>query len=249
LQLIIARQTRGTGNSLDRAFTEILGLAPHRLAQLVRETLEDYDNSQTQLGQVETLHYEGPQRQLTAARFAASMNPKDRNVAEDWHEWRERQGSVGREGEAFFNGVWSVLQHCRGLMIGEKINSKRRIDSESVRAQLTSGEQTFKLHVNHLLNKIQAPVYRQLTVEALRALASIFHDNAELQVDDTIFTDILIGHAVRLCWLQSHPQHQDTYEEYVSLAWQTFYQLPPHAVANAILDALLHLLNHTTPTQ
>jgi phosphorylase kinase alpha/beta subunit len=247
LQLIIARQTRSSGNSLDQAFTEVLGLAPHRLAQLVQETLEDYDNSQTQLGQVETLHYDGPQRQLSAARFPSSINPKDRNLAEDWYEWRERQGSVGRESEVFFIGVWSLLQHCRGLMIGEKINSKRRIDSESVRSQMTPGEQTFKLHVNHLLNKIQAPVYRQLTVEALRALATIFHDNAELHVDDTIFTDILIGHAVRLCWLQSHPQHQDSYEEYVSLAWQTFYQLPPHAVANAILDALIYLLNNANP--
>jgi phosphorylase kinase alpha/beta subunit len=248
LQLIIARQTRCSGNSLDQAFTEILGLAPHRLAQLVQETLEDYDNSQTQLGQVETLHYEGPQRKLSAARFSSSMDPKDRNIAEDWYEWRERQGSVGRESEAFFNGVWSLLQHCRGLMIGEKINSKRRIDSESVRSQMTSGEQTFKLHVNHLLNKIQAPVYRQLTVEALWALASIFHDNKGLHIDDTLFTDILIGHAVRLCWLQTHPQHQENYEEYVSLAWQTFYRLPPHAVANAILDALIHLLNNANPT-
>ena len=247
LQLIIARQTRCGGNSLDQSFTEILGLAPHSLAQRVQETLEDYDNSQTQLGQVETLRYDGPQRELSAARFPGSMDPKDRSLTEDWYEWRERQGSVGRESEAFFNGVWSLLQRCRGLMIGEKINSKRRIDSESIRSQMTAGEQTFKLHVNHLLNKIQAPVYRQLTVEALWALAAIFRNNKELYIDDTLFTDILIGHAVRLCWLQSHPQHQETYEEYVSLAWQTFYQLPPHAVANAILDALIHLLNNATP--
>jgi len=241
LQLIIARQARRSGQSLDQAFTEILGLAPHRLAQFVQETLEDYGNSQSQLGQVETLHYEGPQRELRTARFPASMNPQDRGIAEDWHEWRERRGSVGRENEAFFNGVWSLLQGCRGLMIGDKISSKRRIDSESIRAQMTSGEQTFKLHVNHLLNKIQAPVYRQLTVEALTALASIFGENPSLHVEDTLVTDILIGHAVRLKWLQSHPQHEGCYDEYVSLAWQGFYQLPPHAVANAILDALIHL--------
>ena len=248
LQLIIARQKRLNGSSLDQAFTEILGLAPHRLSELLQETLKDYGNSQTQLGQVETLHYEGSQRELRSARFPASMDPKDRGEALDWYEWRERQGSVGRESEAFFNGVWSLLQHCGGLMLGEKINSKRRLDSESIRSQMTPGEQTFKLHVNHLLNKIQAPVYRQLTVESLSALASIFRENATLRVDDTIVTDILIGHAVRLCWLQSHPEHGGCYEEYVSLAWQAFYQLPPHAVANGILDALLHLLNSSTHT-
>ena len=43
-----------------------------------------------------------------------------------------------------------------------------------------------------------------------------------------------------------YPEHQGYYENYVSLAWQAFYQLPPHAVANGILDALIYLLN-TTP--
>jgi len=243
LQLLIAKQKRTSGSPLDQAFNELLALPPHRILQMLRETLENYETSQTQLGEVENLHYEGELRELRSARFPASMDPADRGGAEDWHEWREHEGSVGRESEAFFGGVWLLLGRCRGLMIGEKINSKRRIDSDAVYAQMTSGEQTFKLHVNHLLNKIQAPVYRQLTVETLRALASIFKDNPELRIDDTLYTDILIGHAVRLSWLQQHPEHQDRYEEMVSLAWQSFYQLPPHRVANGILDALIHLLN------
>ncbi len=244
LQLIIARQKRRTGSPLDKAFNEILALAPFQLSQLLEETLEDYASSKNQLGAVESLHYDGQQRELSSARFPSSLNPQDRGGADDWHEWREQQGNIGRENDAFYAGVWSLLPHCHGLMIGEKINSKRRIDSETTLSQMTPGEQTFKLHVNHLLNKIQAPVYRQLTVEALRALAMIFQDNPELRLDDTIFTDILIGHAVRLCWLQMYPEHQQEYENYVSLAWQAFYQLPPHAVANGILDALIYLLNN-----
>jgi phosphorylase kinase alpha/beta subunit len=50
-------------------------------------------------------------------------------------------------------------------MIGEKLNSNKRLDNEATLSQMTSSEQSFKLLVNHLLNKIQAPVYRQLTVE------------------------------------------------------------------------------------
>jgi len=111
---------------------------------------------------------------------------------------------------------------------------------------MTPGEQSFKLLVNHLLNKIQAPVYRQLTVEALRALTLIFNDNPELQLNDTLYTDILIGHAVRLNWLHLYPEHQQQYGDYVSLAWQAFFQLPPHAVANSVLDALIYLLNNHT---
>lgn len=242
LQLIIARQKRLDSTSLDQAFNDILALAPHQLAQLVQETLVDYTNCETQLGQVETLNFDGEQRNLGEARFPESMNPQ-RGDAEDWYAWREQQGSVGRENEAFFAGVWQLLHHCKGLMIGEKYNSKRRIDSDIMLAQMTAGEQSFRLHINHILNKIQAPVYRQLSVEALRALASITRDNPQLMIEDTLVTDILIGHAVRLSWLQMHPHHRDRYEEFVSLAWQAFYQLPPHAVANGILDALVHLLN------
>ena len=248
LQLIIAREKRVSSSSLDQAFNDILSLPPHRLALKVQETLEDYGNSQNQLGQVETLNYEGPHRDLAAARFPGEMDPKDRGGAEDWYAWREQQGSVGRENEAFFGGIWDLLHHCKGLMIGEKYNAKRRIDSEIMLAQMTAGEQTFRLHINHILDKIQAPVYRQLSVEALWALAYIVRDNPELYIDDTLVTDILIGHAVRLCWLQSHPHYRDRYEECVSLAWQAFYQLPPHAVANGILDALIHLLSNATPT-
>ncbi|OAI18928.1 glycosyl hydrolase family 15 [Methylomonas koyamae] len=248
LQLIIARYKRLHSSSLDQAFNDILSLPPHQVATLARETLEDYNNSENQLGQVETLNYEGPQRDLAAARFPETMDPKDRGGAEDWYAWREQQGSVGRENEAFFSGLWSLLHHCKGLMVGEKYNSKRRIDSEMMLAQMTAGEQTFRLHINHILNKIQAPVYRQLSVEALRALASIVKENPDLYIDDTLVTDILIGHAVRISWLQRHPQYRDHYEECVSLAWQAFYQLPPHAVANAILDALIHLLNNANPT-
>lgn len=243
LQLIIARQKRQTGSPMDLGFNEILASPPWQLARLVQEVLEDYGSSKNQLGDLESLHYEGPQRQLASARFPDTLNPKDRGEAADWYEWREQQGNVGRENEAFYNGVWSLLEHCQGLIIGDKINSQRRIDSETTLAQMTRGEQSFRVHVNHLLNKIEAPVYRQLTVEAVRALALIFQENP-LHIDDALYTDVLIGHAVRLCWLQAHPEHAGCYGEQVEHAWQTFYQLPPHAVANGILDALMHLLDN-----
>ncbi|MGY6274414.1 glycoside hydrolase family 15 protein [Methylomonas sp. MgM2] len=243
LQMLIARQKRLSNISLDQAFNDILSFPPHRLAQLVKETLEDYGNSETQLGLVETLHVDGEQH-LGAARFPASMDPKHFGGADDWYAWREQQGSVGRESEAFYSGVWELLHHCNGLLIGEKYNSKRRIDSEVMLAHMTAGEQSFKIHIGHILNKIQAPVYRQLSVEALLALASIVRNNPDIYIKDTLVIDILIGHAVRLSWLQEHPDYQNSYEESVSLAWQAFYQRPPHALANSIMDALVFLLNN-----
>jgi phosphorylase kinase alpha/beta subunit len=251
LQLIMVRQKRESGcATLDQAFNEILSLAPYLVSRKVKETLEDYSNTEDQLDLAETLHYEGAlgetgRHELSSARFSKIMDPKDRGEIVDWYEWREQQGSVGRENDAFFASVWGILHHCKGLMIGDKLNSKSRLDSENTLSQMTAGEQSFKLQVNHLLNKIQAPVYRQLTVEALKAIASIFRENVSLQIDDTLLTDIIISHAARITWLQSHPENKDNYEECMSLAWQAFYHSPPHKVANGILDALIHLLNNT----
>lgn len=244
LQLIIVRQKRESNCTLDQAFTLILSLPPYQLSQKVQETLEDYSNTENQLDLAETLHYEGDYHKLANAWSPKTMYPIDRGDAMDWYEWREQKGSVGRENNAFFACVWDILHHCRGLMIGEKLDSNRRLDSEATLSQMTSGEQSFKLLVNHLLNKIQAPVYRQLTVETLKAIASIFRSSSSLYIDDTLLTDTIIGHAVKICWLQSHPECKENYEENVSLAWQAFYQLPPHKVADGILDALIHLLDN-----
>lgn len=244
LQLILVRLKKDSNCTLDQAYNEILALPPHRLLQKVRETLEDFDNAEYRFERVETLNYDGQAGILCRPQFSSGMDPSEFGGAEDWYAWRERQGSLGRESDSFFVGVWETLHHCQGLMIGDKLSSKRRIDSETTLAQSTSGEQSFKLHVNHLLNKIQAPVYRQLTVEALNAIAFVFRDNASLRIDDTLVTDIIVGHAVRLCWLKLHPETKDHYQDSVSLAWQAFYQLPPHQVANGMVDALIYLLEN-----
>ena len=245
LQLIITRQQHESDCvTLELAFNRILCLPPYQLFQKVKETLEDYSNTEDQLTIAETLHYDGDCRELRFARFSKSIDPKDQQQIKSWYAWREQQGSVGRENNAFYSSVWEILHHCKGLTIGEKLNSKNRLDSENTLSQSTAGEQSFKLHVNHLLNKIQAPAHRQLTVEALKAMASIFRANASLHIDDTLFTDIIINHAVRINWVQSHSEHTKNYEASESLAWQAFYFEPPHKVANGILDALLHLLDN-----
>ncbi len=253
LQLIIARQKRNpcpaeSNATIDQAFNEIMSLSPHQLSEKVHETIKDYSHLESQPALLESLHYEGNSRALNKALFPKAMDPKDRGKAENWQQWRELRGSVGRENETFFTCVWNILHQCNGLMIGDKLNSKRRLDSEIILAQMTVGEQSFKLHVNHLLNKIQAPVHRQLTVEVLTAIASIFHDNTSLRIDATLSTDTIIEQAVRIYWLKSHPASMAKYERDEALAWQIFYHLPPHRAANCFMDALIHLLdNKQTP--
>ena len=245
LQLIIVRQQRETGcGSLDEAFNEIMAMPPYQLSNKLKEMLDDINNTEDQLESAEMLHFEGSHHKINRAIFSKAMDPKDQGDAINWYEWREQQGSVGRENSAFYAGLWDILHHCKGLMMGEKLNSKYRLDSETILSQMTEGEQSFKIQVNHVLNKIQAPVYRQLTVEALKAMASIFRANDALHIDDNLLTDIIIGHAVRISWLNEHPDQTEHYETMTALAWQYFYSLPPHKVANAILDALIHLLDN-----
>jgi len=249
VKLIIIRLQRKLGCTLGEAFDALVALAPHQIALEVKETLEDYQNSESQLNLADSLHYEGQLKDLSSARFPEKFNPNDRGRAGDWHEWREQRGSVGRHSESFFAAVWEVLHHCKGLIISEKLNSHRRLDSEEILAQMTAKEQSFVLLINHRLDKIQSPDYRQLTVETLQALALILKDNPELHIDDTLSTDTLVNHAVRLSWEQKHPERAAQYDQDHALSWQSFYQLPPNEVANGIIDALNYLLNANNETQ
>ena len=255
LQLIIARQKRelNTGDSNytnDQAFNEIMCLSPYELSRKVHQTITNYSNIENQTSALEKLHYVGDFKGLNKVVFTKAIDPKDRGEVENWYQWREIRGSIGRENDSFFTSVWDILHQCKGLVIGEKLNSKRRLDSETLLAHMTIGEQSFKLHVNHLLNKIQVAVHRQLTVEVLMAIATLFRDNVILHIDDTLSTDTLIEHAVRLSWQKSHPKASKDEEKDEELAWQFFYHLPPHKAANCYLEALIHLLdNKQTPAQ
>jgi phosphorylase kinase alpha/beta subunit len=94
--------------------------------------------------------------------------------------------------------------------------------------------------VEHLLAKINAPEYRQLTIEALAALSEFCQKNRDFRITVHIVLDVLIGHAVRLAWLRDHSN--ETYEGEKALAWHRFYEEPPAAVAYWILEALRHLI-------
>jgi phosphorylase kinase alpha/beta subunit len=240
LDVIIAREKRASGGSLDQAFERILGFAPHRLSKALRDTLNDYAKSETALENAESLSAKS--EPTTAWIRDVQINTEsNEGKGEYWLHWREQQGSVGRADNAFFEGVYALLGHCEGLMIGGKYNSHRRIDSLDIRSHMTAGEQTFKLRITHLLDRIQAPEYRELTVETLKVLSELVRTHPEIHFGDTLVTDILIGHAVRISWCQDNPGAEARYEEEVSEAWSTFLRQPPPVVAESIVGALSHL--------
>ncbi len=86
---------------------------------------------------------------------------------------RKRQGTLAEVPQDFYPQVWQLMHHCKGIVIGDKMERRNRLDSDSLLAEMTAGENNFAIWVEHLLNKIEFPEYRQLNIEALQALASL----------------------------------------------------------------------------
>jgi phosphorylase kinase alpha/beta subunit len=125
---------------------------------------------------------------------------------------------------------------------------------------MTPGEKNFALRIEHLLNKIVAPEYRQLNIEALMVLAALSERNPDLNVEEYIVLDVLIGHAVRLAWLDvEFPKptvipldrsafDPGNYDLYKASAWSAFYQSSPSICANYIVKSLQFLSQLATAT-
>src|ERR1035438_6795066 len=86
-----------------------------------------------------------------------------------------------------YSGAWILL-------------SRASICSANPRSDMTASARGFAVQMEDLLNNIQAPEYRQLTLETMLALSDIFRANPRLLLDDQLVIDVLIGVAVRLGW-------------------------------------------------
>lgn len=72
-------------------------------------------------------------------------------------------------------------------------------------------------------------------------LAAIADRNPNLQIEEYIVLDVLIGHAVRLAWLERFPERADYYDEYKAAAWRSFYNTSPRECAIYIVKAFRFL--------
>lgn len=224
------------------AFRALLDRSPHELFRKLRAILASYQRESKKLIHLESLHLTDGSDKLTWVRFSAQDDPFeiDSSVT-SWRSWREHQGVVSRLPDEFYANVWNILGHCKGLVIGDKLDLRNRLES-NLRFEMTALEKNFALHVEHLLNKIHAPEYRQMVIETLAALAAIFRANSTLRLDDYLVLDVLIGHAVKLAWLNLHPNLANDYDQNRTAAWESLYETAPHQTANAIMAALDFLL-------
>ena len=150
-------------------------------------------------------------------------------------------GALQKVPRDFYPGIWSLLQHCRGLVIGDKLERRNRLNSR-IMLEKTSGEANFARQVEHLLSRVSAPEYRQLCCECLLSLIAFANANPDVIFDDDLVLDVVIGHAVRVGWQQSHPElNEADYPQQKAKAWTQFYGSSPAQCRRWQIDALRQL--------
>jgi phosphorylase kinase alpha/beta subunit len=208
----------------------------------LRSCLAGYEGINQKLRQQESLHVKQPEQGINWVVLPGDQEEiEETPTAGGWVRKRQLDGAAGRVPNNFYPNVWRVMKHCRGLVIGDKLERRNRLDSQPLLSEMTPGEKNFALRVEHLLNKIEAPEYRQVNIEALMELAAILERNPELQIEEYIVLDVLIGHAVRLAWLERFPEKVNQYDEYKAAAWRAFYSTSPTECAGHIVKAFRFL--------
>ncbi|RUR85974.1 glycoside hydrolase family 15 protein [Chlorogloeopsis fritschii PCC 9212] len=224
----------------DEAYETLMQLSPLEVKTRLRQVLAEYAGMSKLLRQQESLHVK--QKESDIAWVLQPLVVEDIEMPlGGWRRFRQAEGATGRVPKEFFQQVWLLMHHCKGLVIGDKLERRNRLDSEVMISEMTAGEKNFALQVEHLLNKIEAPEYRQVNIETLMELAAIASNNPSLQIEEYIVLDVLIGHAVRLAWLDGHPQRGDRYDEDKASAWRSFYNTSPRECASYVVKAFRFL--------
>lgn len=224
----------------DEAYGQLMQLSPHTIQTRLYQVLKGYNNINQTLFQQESLQVSQQEKDIDWAIQTDHL--EEALATEDWWHKRQLDGSLNRVPKHFYPQVWNLLKHCKGLVIGDKLERRNRLESELLLAEMTPGEKNFALQVEHLLNKIQAPEYRQVNIEALMELAAFMERNPHLRIQEYIVLDVLVGHAVRLAWLAQNPTHGDRYDEHKAAAWRSFYGSSPYDCATYIVNALRFLI-------
>jgi phosphorylase kinase alpha/beta subunit len=223
----------------DEAYETLMSLSPFEVKEHLRQALLSYESLNQALLNQESLHLRCLQQPITWI-----VQPDASKTAEPLGSWlrtRERQGMINRLPPQFYQQVWQLLKHCKGLVIGDKLERRNRLNSAIILSEMTPEEKNFALRIEHLLHKIGAPQYRQLNIEALTELAAIVTANPDFYLEDYLVMDVLIGHAVRLTYLEQFPERRNCYAEYKSDAWRQVYDSPPLHYAQSIATALRYL--------
>ena len=206
----------------DEAFEALCGLAPHVIRRRLRTVLTDVEQAKAILQRKEQLHVSG------RVRWEVPDPLEELPRGSGWLQHRQRLGALQQVPRDFYPGIWDLLHHCRGLVIGDKLDRRNRLESGPLLNEKTPGERNFASLVEHLLSKIDASEYRQLCTETLLTLVAFVGANPEVRFNDYLALDVVIGHAVRVGWQQEHPETPSAlYGQHKAEAWDRFYISSP----------------------
>jgi phosphorylase kinase alpha/beta subunit len=238
--LITSELARELGVTQDEAYEHMMTLSPFEVKTRLRQVLFEYAGMSKLLRQLESLHVKQKESDIEWVVQPVAIDNIEVPPG-GWRRFRQAEGATGRIPKDFYEQVWLLMKHCKGVVIGDKLERRNRLDSDEMLSEMTAQEKNFALKVEHLLNKIEAPEYRQVCIETLIELAAIASNNPNLQIEEYIVLDVLIGHAVRLAWLESHPQRSRRYDEDKALAWRSFYNTSPRDCAGYVVKAFRFL--------
>jgi len=252
VQLLTGWLAREHGLAQAEAIDHLLDLSQQAVLGRLREVIIREREMTRNLIRQRWLRRSGKRVDLVRVSFPASADPVLEGEG-GWAAWREMSGVIARRPEHFHARVHQLLEHCRGLVIGNPLDARNVVDSSIARADTTPGERGFGLHIEDLLSKIQEPAYRQLTVEALLAASDICRANDELQIEALLVMDELLTAAVALCWRRHRNEDEESSapidSDDVAQAWQLFYALEPHSVADFVMAAFALLLREPAEAQ
>jgi len=237
LLLLLTSEVAGEQNlSPSDAFEALCDTPPHTIGRRLKQVLSDVEHAKAALQRKEQLHLSG------RVSWEAPAPLEELEKGENWLKHRERMGALQNVPRDFHPGIWSLLHHCRGLVIGDKLERRNRLESAPLLKEKTPGERNFAVHVEHLLSKIEAPEYRRLCIETLVTLIAFVDANPEIQFEDDLVLDVVIGHAVKTGWeATSHTQAERPYDLDKAQAWSNFYNSSPAACREWQIAALKRL--------
>ncbi|MFZ9216822.1 MAG: glycoside hydrolase family 15 protein [Vulcanococcus sp.] len=223
LLLLLTSELAGERNLCPSdAFEALCDLPPHSIGRRLQQVLSDVEHAKAALQRKEQLHLSG------RVSWEAPEPLEELNSSGDWLRHRERMGALQNVPRNFHPGIWALLHHCRGLVIGDKLERRNRLESAPLLNEKTPGERNFAMHVEHLLSKIEAPEYRRLCIETLVTLIAFVDANPDVHLEDDLVLDVVIGHAVRVGWQQQHPEQRAAdYPSHKAEAWDQFYRSSP----------------------
>ena len=220
------------------AFDWLMQQSPSFIQSTTEHILEKYFDAGSALKNLESIKHDfGSKEFIWKIQIPVRKTPDG-----GWLVWRKSTGTINRESDEFYHSVWRILEHASGIIIGDKLDRRNRLTSSLILSDMTPGDKAFALRIENLLNKISAPEYRQLTVEVLKLVADFTDQNPTLEIEDNIVCDVIIGHAVRMAYLNQHPHLVEEYHDHKPDAWTHFYQLSPHDSTRFMADAYKFLL-------